>query len=222
MQLRIAVLGAGSWGTTVAALASHNAPVALWARRDELAEYRGRLSGPPGPPELPQFGAEGPLPERFTADRHWMSECVLIAKHTLVWLYQLSQRYQRPIERLDQTPDEEFAELRRRGFTGLWLIGLWERSHGSGEIKRLIVSKVGNFAIDLPDASVLVQISGTYGSRQEEAQRLGRILRPKSDNGEAHFYTSSRLVKEVATLGGDVEGLVPQPVLNRLRAKTQR
>jgi DNA excision repair protein ERCC-3 len=59
----------------------------------------------------------------------------------------------------------------------------------SGEIKQLIVSKVGNFAIDLPDASVLVQISGTFGSRQEEAQRLGRILRPKSDNGDAHFYT---------------------------------
>ena len=57
------------------------------------------------------------------------------------------------------------------------------------EIKRLIVSKVGNFAIDLPDASVLIQISGTFGSRQEEAQRLGRILRPKSDNGQAHFYT---------------------------------
>ena len=109
---------------------------ALLSRRDELAEYRGRLSGPPGPPELPQFGAEGPLPERFTADRDWMAECVLIAKHTLVWLYQLSQRYGRPIERLDQIPDEEFEELRRRGFTGLWLIGLWERSHGSGEIKR--------------------------------------------------------------------------------------
>ena len=59
----------------------------------------------------------------------------------------------------------------------------------SGEIKRLIVSKVGNFAIDLPDASVLIQISGTFGSRQEEAQRVGRILRPKSDNGKAHFYS---------------------------------
>ena len=59
----------------------------------------------------------------------------------------------------------------------------------SGEIKRLIVSKVGNFAIDLPDAKVLIQISGTFGSRQEEAQRLGRILRPKSDNGQAHFYS---------------------------------
>ena len=59
----------------------------------------------------------------------------------------------------------------------------------NGEIKHLIVSKVGNFAIDLPDASVLIQISGTFGSRQEEAQRLGRILRPKSDRSQAHFYT---------------------------------
>ena len=53
----------------------------------------------------------------------------------------------------------------------------------------LIVSKVGNFAIDLPDANVAIQISGTFGSRQEEAQRLGRILRPKSDGAEAVFYS---------------------------------
>ena len=59
----------------------------------------------------------------------------------------------------------------------------------SGEVPVLIVSKVGNFAVDLPDASVAVQISGTYGSRQEEAQRLGRVLRPKSDGREATFYS---------------------------------
>jgi DNA excision repair protein ERCC-3 len=58
-----------------------------------------------------------------------------------------------------------------------------------GEIKRLVVSKVANFAIDLPDANVAIQVSGTFGSRQEEAQRLGRILRPKSDGGLAYFYT---------------------------------
>ena len=56
-----------------------------------------------------------------------------------------------------------------------------------GRIKTLIVSKVANFAIDLPDASVAIQLSGTYGSRQEEAQRLGRILRPKEK--DSHFYT---------------------------------
>lgn len=58
-----------------------------------------------------------------------------------------------------------------------------------GEISTLVVSKVANFSIDLPDASVAIQISGTFGSRQEEAQRLGRILRPKSDGRQAYFYT---------------------------------
>ncbi len=59
----------------------------------------------------------------------------------------------------------------------------------SGEIRTLVVSKVGNFAVDLPDANVAIQISGTFGSRQEEAQRLGRILRPKQDSGCAVFYS---------------------------------
>jgi DNA excision repair protein ERCC-3 len=60
----------------------------------------------------------------------------------------------------------------------------------TGEVRHLVLSKVGNFAIDLPDANVLIQVSGTFGSRQEEAQRLGRILRPKSSgDGDAHFYT---------------------------------
>ncbi|MBL7066088.1 MAG: DEAD/DEAH box helicase [Anaerolineae bacterium] len=58
-----------------------------------------------------------------------------------------------------------------------------------GDVRHLIVSKVGNFAIDLPDASVMIQISGTFGSRQEEAQRMGRILRPKKNGLLAHFYT---------------------------------
>jgi DNA excision repair protein ERCC-3 len=58
----------------------------------------------------------------------------------------------------------------------------------TGAERILMVSKVGNFAIDLPDANVAIQISGTFGSRQEEAQRLGRILRPKSDGSAAAFY----------------------------------
>jgi len=58
-----------------------------------------------------------------------------------------------------------------------------------GKIKRMVVSKVANFAIDLPDANVAIQVSGTFGSRQEEAQRLGRILRPKQDGSLAYFYS---------------------------------
>ena len=59
----------------------------------------------------------------------------------------------------------------------------------TGEIPTLVVSKVANFSVDLPEASVAIQVSGTFGSRQEEAQRLGRVLRPKADGRQAHFYT---------------------------------
>ncbi|MBO0859457.1 MAG: DEAD/DEAH box helicase [Chloracidobacterium sp.] len=59
----------------------------------------------------------------------------------------------------------------------------------NGMLRTLALSKVGNFALDLPDAEVLVQVSGTFGSRQEEAQRLGRVLRPKPDGRPAHFYS---------------------------------
>src|SRR4051812_39673213 len=58
----------------------------------------------------------------------------------------------------------------------------------AGEVRTLVVSKVANFSIDLPEATVAVQISGSFGSRQEEAQRLGRVLRPKADGRQAHFY----------------------------------
>jgi DNA excision repair protein ERCC-3 len=59
----------------------------------------------------------------------------------------------------------------------------------TGELTTLVVSKVANFSVDLPEASVAIQISGSYGSRQEEAQRLGRLLRPKADGRTASFYT---------------------------------
>ena len=58
-----------------------------------------------------------------------------------------------------------------------------------GEIEVLVVSKVANFSIDLPEASVAIQVSGSFGSRQEEAQRLGRLLRPKQSANTASFYT---------------------------------
>ena len=63
------------------------------------------------------------------------------------------------------------------------------RAFRDGEVKLLVVSKVANFSVDLPDASVAIQISGSFGSRQEEAQRLGRLLRPKADGLTASFYT---------------------------------
>lgn len=59
----------------------------------------------------------------------------------------------------------------------------------AGRIPVLVVSKVANFAVDLPDAALAIQVSGSFGSRQEEAQRLGRLLRPKAGENQAHFYT---------------------------------
>jgi glycosidase len=84
-------------------------------------------------------GYQAPLDEyeNFSADQAWMPNVVLMAKSTYVWLEQLSKKYLRHIHRLDQIPDEELHLLADRGITGLWLIGLWERSIASRTIKRL-------------------------------------------------------------------------------------
>lgn len=76
-------------------------------------------------------------PENFSPDREWMPRLVLIAKNSYVWLDQLSRWYQRPITRLDEIPDEELDKLASWGITGLWLIGLWERSPASARIKQM-------------------------------------------------------------------------------------
>ena len=94
-----------------------------------------------GPIPIPVYGTygigPGNEPERFSRDQDWMPRLVLMAKNSFVWLDQLSKKYQRPIHRLDQIPDEELEILARWGFTGLWLIGLWERSSASARIKQL-------------------------------------------------------------------------------------
>ncbi len=93
--------------------------------------------GGPGPAQVYEFAGLEKDPERFSADLDWMPRLVLIAKNAYVWLDQLAKKYQRPISRLDQIPDEELDMLVRSGFTGLWLIGLWERSTASQRIKQL-------------------------------------------------------------------------------------
>ncbi len=87
--------------------------------------------------DVPTFTATDHEYERFSPDVEWMPTVVLIAKSTYVWLAQLTRWYGRPIQRLDQIPDEELDQLRDRGMNGLWLIGLWERSIASKTIKRL-------------------------------------------------------------------------------------
>jgi glycosidase len=74
--------------------------------------------------------------ERFSPDVDWMSSLVLMAKSVYVWLFQLSRKYRRDIWRLDHIPDEELETLARWGFSGLWLIGIWERSPASKKVKQ--------------------------------------------------------------------------------------
>ena len=100
--------------------------------------------GDGGPPAVLDFASRawsprhhGPDPEAFSRDADWMPNVVLIAKMVYVWLDQLSKRYGRPIQRLDQIPGEELDRLAAWGFTGLWLIGVWERSSASQRIKQL-------------------------------------------------------------------------------------
>ncbi len=85
--------------------------------------------------DVPTYGGE-PEYERYSPDLDWMPRLVLLAKNSYVWLEQLSRKYQRWIKTLDQIPDEELDLLASRGFTGLWLIGLWERSRASQRIKQ--------------------------------------------------------------------------------------
>ena len=102
------------------------------------------------------------------------TDSILIIGQYLDQLRVLGRRLKAPVL-TGQTPEKEREVLYRR--------------FKDGALRILIVSKVANFAIDLPDASVAIQVSGTFGSRQEEAQRLGRILRPKNDRNVSYFYS---------------------------------
>ncbi len=104
--------------------------------REEIIRQQGPHDFKPDT-HVPTFtGNEYADYERFSPDKDWMPQLVLIAKNSYVWLDQLSKKYQRDIRMLDQIPNEELDLLAARGFTGLWLIGLWERSRASKRIKQ--------------------------------------------------------------------------------------
>ena len=98
-------------------------------------EEKPRFPGP-GPTRTYVYSGMEREYERFSPDKDWMPNVVMMAKSSLVWLYQLSKTYGRDIRTIDAIPDEELDALASRGFNGLWLIGLWERSLASAEIKR--------------------------------------------------------------------------------------
>jgi glycosidase len=134
-------------------------------------------------------------PENFTPDVNWMPRLVLMAKNTYVWLDQLSKTYQRPIKRLDEIPDEELDTLARRGFTGLWLIGLWERSYASKRIKHLNgnIDAIAS-AYSLDDYVIAKDLGGyeAYANLKERARRKG--VRLASDMVPNHMGIDSKWV----------------------------
>lgn len=133
-----------------------------YALADERARYRIAAENP----------AKLPVVQALLA-QHRGERCLVIGQY-LDQLRQVAAACRAPLI-TGQTPSREREALYAR--------------FKSGDLQVLVVSKVANFAIDLPDASVLIQVSGTFGSRQEEAQRLGRILRPKAGGRVAAFYT---------------------------------
>jgi DNA excision repair protein ERCC-3 len=133
-----------------------------------LAEWRDKF----------RLASENPVKEELLAtllDRYQGPEDrVLVIGQYLKQLRRIAERFGMPLI-TGQTPNDVRQELYDK--------------FRDGALRRLVLSKVGNFAIDLPDANVMIQVSGTFGSRQEEAQRLGRILRPKNGELPASFYT---------------------------------
>jgi glycosidase len=111
--------------------------------RDLLMEqsWLFKSAGPGPAPDLSRrsfFHGQEEEYERFTQDRDWMPNVVMIAKSTFVWLVQLERAYGRPIRTLADVPEEELATFARRGINALWLIGLWKRSKASAKIKRMM------------------------------------------------------------------------------------
>ena len=120
--------------------------------------------------------------ERYSPDSDWMPKVILMAKTVLVWLDQLTKQYGRPITRLDQIPDEELDKLHAEGFTGLWLIGLWERSKASKRIKQICGNpEAAASAYSLFDYEIAENIGG-WGALENLRTRLWqRGIRLASD-----------------------------------------
>ena len=143
----------------------------------------------------PSFGGLADEPERFSVDSAWMPRLVLVAKSTYVWLDQLSRTFQRDIRTLDAVPDEALDRLASWGVTGLWLIGLWQRSQASERIKRMR----GNpdavaSAYSLDDYRIADDLGGegAYADLRDRAWTRG--IRLASDMVPNHMGIDSRWV----------------------------
>ena len=159
--------------------------------------FGGGAGGFGGHVEAPDLSGLDAEPERFSSDSAWMPQVVMIAKSTYVWLDQLSRRHQRDIRTLDAIPDDELDRLASWGVTGLWLIGLWQRSVASERIKRLR----GNpdavaSAYSLDDYRIADDLGGEAAFEDLKARAWSRGMRMASDMVPNHMGIDSRWVVE--------------------------
>ncbi|MGB9630244.1 MAG: alpha-amylase family glycosyl hydrolase, partial [Thermodesulfobacteriota bacterium] len=166
-------------------------------KEEEIAELRRMAKWERTPSEVYEYLRMEEEPERFSHDLEWMPRLVLMAKNVYVWLHQLSRKYQRSIYRLDQIPDEELDLLAHWGFTGLWLIGVWERSLASKKIKEMM----GNpdavaSAYSLYDYQIASDLGGeeAFQNLKQRAWRCG--IRLASDMVPNHMGIDSKWVME--------------------------
>ncbi len=161
-------------------------------KEEEKASWLG-----PGQAHVYDFTGMEFEPERYSLDKDWMPSLVLIAKNAYVWLDQLSKHYQRPIYHLDHIPDDELDKLAKWGFTGLWLIGLWERSLASRTIKqwRGNPDAVAS-AYSLLDYQIAVDLGGEEAFQDLRRRAWQHGIRLASDMVPNHMGIDSRWVIE--------------------------
>jgi len=169
-------------------------------------EGRSFAGGGPGEPQVLRFdrsaaaraaGGEYPEYERFSRDADWMANVVMIAKMVYVWLGQLSKSYATEVRTLDQIPDAELDRLARWGFSGLWLIGIWERSPSSQQIKRIGGNQEAiSSAYSLFDYVIAADLGGAGALENLKARCNARGIRLASDMVPNHTGLQSKWTLE--------------------------
>jgi hypothetical protein len=166
-------------------------------KEEEIAELRRWAAWGRAPAPVYEYVGMEAEPERFSRDLDWMPRVVLIAKNIYVWLDQLSKKYQRAIHRLDQIPDEELEILARWGFSGLWLIGVWERSQASKRIKQMLGNQEAvASAYSLFDYQIAGDLGGEEAFQNLKDRAWSRGIRMASDMVPNHVGIDSRWVIE--------------------------
>jgi len=146
---------------------------------------------------VPRYDTADHEYEQFSADAEWMPNTVMIAKSTYVWLDQLARHYHRPITRLDEVPDEELDTLAAFGVNALWLIGLWQRSQASQEIKRRMGQPdAAASAYSLDDYAIAADLGGEEAYRTLRDRAAARGIRLASDMVPNHMGLDSRWLIE--------------------------